>query len=77
MLVKIIEKMDRPLYFLKVRRNGCNRQDAHDKFVGPFYNEDEVGKYFKNDPYFDLKYFKKHKSHRYLDCVYELDTFSL
>ena len=58
MLVKIIEKMERPVYILKVRRRGSNRHDACDKFIGPFYNLEEIGKYFKMQ-ISSLNYFKK------------------
>ena len=80
MLVKIIEKMERPMYILKVRRRGSSRHHAHDNFIGPFYNEDEIGEYFKkrfNLTSFDVNYFKKHNEHYSHDDIYELHKLTL
>ena len=80
MLVKIIEKMERPMYILKVRGRGSNRHHAHDNFIGPFYNEDEIGEYFKkrfNLTSFNVNYFKKHKEERYENDIYELHKLTL
>ena len=79
-LVKIIEKMERPMYILKVRRRGSNRYNAHNDFIGPFYNENEIGEYFKkrfNISYFDINRFKKHKEYYSDDDIYELHKLTL
>jgi hypothetical protein len=76
-LVQIIEKMERPVYILKVRTRGSNKHDACYKFIGPFYNEDEIGKYFEKDQSFILNHFKKHKRHSDAHYVYELDKLTL
>ena len=77
MLVKIIEKMERPVYILKVRRIGSNRYHACNKFIGPFYNLEEIGKYFKMDTSSLNYYFKKHNEFRDSDYIYELDKLIL
>ena len=76
MLVKIIEKMERPVYILKVRRIGSSKHHMCDKLIGPFYNLDEIGKYFKMDSSSLNYYFKKHKEFRDSDYIYELDKLT-
>lgn len=81
MLIKIIEKIERPMYILKVRNRDSNRHyNSYIHYIGPFYSDDEIGEYFRNkcnNASFNVLRFKKHKSHYYLDCEYELHELTL
>ena len=80
MLIKIIEKTERPTLFLKMRTLRCNKHDNnYIKFIGPFYSEEEIGEYFKstfNLTSFNVNYFKKHQEHIQSGFIYELDKLS-
>jgi len=79
-LSKEIEKTERPMYILKVRRRGSNiHNNDYIDHIGPFYTIEEIAEYFKdklNLTYFDLNYFKKHKTY-YSNYVYELVKLTL